>query len=336
MLEFNKSIVFKSVANEEVEDIGSLLAPYVGIRDDYSEFKIYKAILYTTKRDRDGERITPEALAQMADLVVGLTVIKNHAWSDVEDTVGRIVSAYIDNFEDGEKALFIRFYACEPDDIRKIDNGLYFGLSCGFCATDRTDENGLRDFIEVTDVYEVSLVTVPAVQDAHIIKQKKEVADMEDTKKELDELKAENDRLRAENEQLKGECETLKSQLCEAEEKEFETEADEALDDAAEKAADELEPNSPEVKSYIKSELKAGGFIKAEAKDAGAIKLKSGKYCVLKDFETNKATVKNKYFTLGLIGKKNTSNSELKFSSSNEQRKSFDTTRVASATVKFS
>ena len=81
-MEKNKIILLKSLENKEIsENLNELLAEYVGQRDNYDEFRIYRAIAYTTKIDRDGEKATVEFLYQMAEKVIVLTVINNHVFS---------------------------------------------------------------------------------------------------------------------------------------------------------------------------------------------------------------------------------------------------------------
>ena len=164
----------------------------------------------------------------------------------------------------------------------------------GFNAEHRSNECGTYDLVSCQDVYEVSLVSVPAVPDAHIIKTCKEgdipMDEMEKMLGELDELKAENA--------------SLKEQLANINNQIFENEACDVLDDKACKAADEMEPSNDEVKGFIIEEIKTCGFEYANADTPNAIKLKSGQYCVFNGFDTLVDSVKTKYSKLGLLGKK--------------------------------
>lgn len=303
-----KNILFKSLdIKNELEDVGSVLAEYVGVRDSYDDFKIYKAIAYTTKRDRDGDKATIDFLYQMADKVVGLIVIKNHKWNSVEDTVGRVISAEVVDFEEVHKALVIRFYACEPDDIRRIDNGLYYGISMGFNAKSVEDAEGWS-LVSCDDVYEVSLVSVPAVPDAHIIKSLKEgeipVNEVDKLKAEIETINTTLKSVQDENDKLRAENTELAEKLANIEAKEFEDEASDVLNKTVADAVDEMEPSSDEVKGYMVDEIKTCGYEACDADADGAIQLKSGKFIVLKNFEAMSESVKTKYSKLGLLGKK--------------------------------
>lgn len=291
-VEKNKIILLKSLENKNIsENFNDILAEYVGVRDSYDEFKIYKAIAYTTKRDRDGDKATIDFIYQMASKVVGLTVIKNHDWSGVENTVGRVIKAEVVDFEDTYKALIIHFYACEEDDIRKIDNGLYYGISMGFNANYTPDEEGWT-LVSCDDVYEVSLVSVPAVPDAHIIKSKKEGENPMD---ELNTVKAELEDTKVALKSAQEECENLRNQVREYEAKEYIREVDALVESEVDKAIDELEPSSDDVKNYLCEELKSFAVQHVEKSEDGL---------VIKGFDKAKTSVKTKYSKLGLLGKK--------------------------------
>lgn len=295
-----KGISLNNISNEEMK---TLLSPYVGDRDDYSSFKLFRGIAYTDELDRDGEIATHDYLEQLAPKLVGVPVIKNHDWYDVDTIVGRVVKAEVEKDGDTE---FIRivFYAVKPEDIENIENGLYFGLSVG--STVQADGKYL---VGCTDAYEVSIVTVPAVAGAHITKSKsnKEVTvDME-----LETIKTELEACKAELEAVKSENEELKAKLAGIEQAEFEAEASDVLNEKAETTADELEPANDDVKEVIIEELKSAGFEQVDNAE-GAVALKCGKFISFKSFEQNVQAVKTKYTKLGLLGKKQTVEVETK------------------------
>ena len=84
------------VNNIEIDRVKELLAPFVGNRDDYSQFKLFRGIAYTTELDRDGENCTHQFLSELAPKLVGVPVIKDHNWSNVDGVVGRVVSAEVE------------------------------------------------------------------------------------------------------------------------------------------------------------------------------------------------------------------------------------------------
>lgn len=286
-----KGLSINSINNNEKE---KLLFPFVGQRDNYDDFKIYKGVAYTDELDRDGEQATHEYLVQLASKLVGCPIIKNHDWCNVDGIVGRVLSSEI-IIDDEQEFIQIVFYAIKPEDIASIDNGLYYGLSVGSCVSQ--DGNLITS---CNDAYEVSLVVVPSVPGAHITKSKKNGGDPE--MGELDTLKAELESVKLELEEVKSENEELKTKLAEAEQREFETEAEELLEDKACKAADEMEPANDTVKGYIIDELKSAGYTEADS-SKDAVHLKCGKFISFKDFDTAVSSVKTKYSSLGLLGK---------------------------------
>lgn len=297
-----KSISVNNLSNDEIK---ILLSPFVGEREDYSNFKIYRGIAYTDELDRDGEIATHDYLEQLAPKLVGVPILKDHAWNGVDGIVGRVVKSTLEMDGDTE-IVRILFYAVKGEDIEAIENGLYYGLSVGSCVT--ADGKYLTG---CTDAYEVSLVVVPAVPGAHITKSKKNGgnSDMDELNKKIDELESrianyeeEYTCLEAENEALKAENEELKSKIAEAEQREFEAEAEEVLENKATEAADEMAPANDTVKGFIVSELKAAGYSKVDSAE-DAVSLKCGKFISFKDFDSVVESVKTKYSQLGLLGK---------------------------------
>lgn len=285
-----KSLSINNISNEDKE---ILLLPFVGKRDDYSDFKLYKGIAYTNELDRDGEIATHDYLVQLAPKLIGCPIIKNHDWYDVDGIVGRVVSAEI-VVTDDQEFIQIVFYAIKPEDIANIENGLYYGLSVGSCVNQ--DGNVLTG---CTDAYEVSLVVVPAVPGAHITKSKRNGGDSD---MDLDTIRAELEAVRSELETCRAENEDLKAKLAACEQKEFESEANGMLEDKACEAADNMEPSNDTVKGYIVSELKSVGYTKVDSAE-NAVTLKCGKFISFEAFDKKVNEIKTKYTALGLLGK---------------------------------
>lgn len=293
ILDHKKGVCVSNIKSEELRNI---LLPYVGDRQDYSTFKLFRGIAYTDELDRDGEIATHDYLEQLASKLVGVPVIKNHNWDDVDGIVGRVVKAEVETDGDSE-IIRIMFYAVKPEDIENIENGLYYGLSVG--STVQADGKYL---VGCTDAYEVSIVTVPAVAGAHITKSKNKTDKEVQSNMELETIKAELEACKSELEAAKAENETLKNKLAEIEQAEFEAEACEVLDEKAESVADELCPANDTVKEVLVDELKAVGFEVVDSAE-GAVALKCGKFISFKAFDNNAKAVKIKYTKLGLLGR---------------------------------
>lgn len=295
-----------SNSNKKVMD---LLAPFVGAKDCYNKYRLFKGIAYTNELDRDGEQATHSYLVELASKLIGVPVIKNHNWNDVDGIVGRVVSA--DVVEDKESEYIeIMFYAVKPEDIRSIEDGLYYGLSVGSLAD---HDNNL--LVGCGDAYEISLVVVPAVPGAHITKSKKSGggSNMDETlTKQIDELRAELNSLRAENQELKTKNEELCKDLDAKEEQEFHREAEDVLEHKVDEVTDEMEPVD-EAKSFIKDELKSAGYEVVDSNVYGAVALKCGKFISFKNFDVKAKEVKNKYNALGLLGKHKSINENKSF-----------------------
>lgn len=147
--------------------------------------------------DRDFERFTDEALEAMAKLYVGRPVLRDHLWSNGAQTA-RVYAAGVEEFEKC-KRLVLRCYmprtdgtaetisAIESGVIRECSVGLSVGKSiCSICGAIQQEamcrHAGGReydgklchfDLDDIRDVYEVSLVAVPAQPEAGVVKSKR-------------------------------------------------------------------------------------------------------------------------------------------------------------------
>lgn len=147
-----------------------------------------------TQIDRDYERFTPEALEEMARLYPGRPVLRGHQWTPGAQ-LGRVYAAGVEQAGEGRR-LVLRCYmprtqgtaetiaAIESGVIRECSVGLRVGRStCSICGAVQPDamcrhrpgrEYDGRlchfDLDDIRDVYEVSLVAVPAQPAAGVIK----------------------------------------------------------------------------------------------------------------------------------------------------------------------
>lgn len=161
------------------------------------EVFVFRLAACDNQVDRDFERFTDEALEQMTKLYVGKPVLRDHAWAEGSQTA-RVYAAGVEE-ADGHKRLVLRCYmprtagtaetitAIESGVIRECSVGLRVGRStCSICGTvqqqamcahygGRTYDGKLChfDLDDIRDVYEVSLVAVPAQPAAGIIKSKR-------------------------------------------------------------------------------------------------------------------------------------------------------------------
>ncbi len=168
-----------------------------------SEVFCFNVVLCGNAIDRAFERFTDKSLEDMAALYVGRTVIKDHAHR-LDGQIARIYDTWIEDGEDGYKQLRASCYmvrtASNADLIRDIEGGIKQEGSvsfspehyvCGICQKDNMQgwcahwpgvtyrvagEDKLCTFeIDgVTDVYEFSLVAVPAQPEAGVCKAYKE------------------------------------------------------------------------------------------------------------------------------------------------------------------
>lgn len=147
--------------------------------------------------DRDYERFTDAALADMAKLYVGKPVLRDHRWNSACQAA-RVYAAEVEDVGDS-KRLVLRCYmprtdgtaetitAIESGVIRECSVGLRVGSStCSICGAVQQKAMCVHwpgkeydgkvchfDLDLVRDVYEVSLVAVPAQPAAGIVKSKR-------------------------------------------------------------------------------------------------------------------------------------------------------------------
>jgi hypothetical protein len=169
----------------------------------------------SSKRDRNFEPFTDKAIADMAKLYPGKTVIKNHN-HDTDNQVGRVFDAYVEDVTvDGKtvKQLMLKIYMLKdanPELIRDIEAGIKKEVStscspehvyCNVCGVDNMKEYCRHwpgatytikgeekvcsmDIDGVKDVYEVSFVAVPSQPDAGATKSKAYAPGLEMPEKE--------------------------------------------------------------------------------------------------------------------------------------------------------
>ena len=149
--------------------------------------------------DRDQERFTEATLAEMAEVFVGRTVLRDHQWS-ASAQMARVYAASVETGEGaGVQQLVLRCYMIRSEQtaptIAAIEGGILrecsVGLSvrralCSICGADQRETlcqhrpgaeyDGVRCHIDldgVEDAYEVSMVAVPAQREAGVIKSKR-------------------------------------------------------------------------------------------------------------------------------------------------------------------
>lgn len=161
------------------------------------EVFVFRLAACDNQVDRDFERFTAEALEQMARLYVGKPVLRDHAWTKGSQTA-RVYAAGVED-AGGIRRLVLRCYmprtagtaetitAIESGVIRECSVGLWVGrTTCSICGAvqqqamcahynGRTYDRKLChfDLDDIRDVFEVSLVAVPAQPAAGIIKSKR-------------------------------------------------------------------------------------------------------------------------------------------------------------------
>ena len=150
-----------------------------------------------TNIDRDFERFTDEALADMAKLYVGRPVLQNHAWNCGSQTA-RVYAADVEDAGEGKRR-GLRCYMPRTqgtaETITAIESGVIRECSvavrirrstCSICGAVQQkamcphwagkEYDGRMchfDLDDVTDAYEVSLLPVPAQSGAGIVKSKR-------------------------------------------------------------------------------------------------------------------------------------------------------------------
>ena len=149
--------------------------------------------------DRDFERFTEAALEELAVRFVGRPVLLDHNWSAAAQTARVYAGGVESGAEEGVRRLVLRCYMPRTEQtsptIAAIESGILrecsVGLAvtrvlCSICGTDQREKlcqhipgetyNGQMchmDLDGVEDVYEVSMVAVPAQPAAGVIKSKR-------------------------------------------------------------------------------------------------------------------------------------------------------------------
>lgn len=144
--------------------------------------------------DRDFERFSEAALAEMAELYVGKSMLFDHAWSGHNQTA-RVFSAAVEKNGEVSRLVLSAYMlrgAAADDTIAAIEGGILKEVSvavavpealCSVCGTDWRKawcehvkgvayggEVCCAILNHVTDVYELSFVAVPAQRSAGVIK----------------------------------------------------------------------------------------------------------------------------------------------------------------------
>lgn len=171
---------------------------------DASEVFCFNVILCGNDVDRTFERFTNRALKDMAALYIGKTVIKDHSHR-IDGQIARIYDTWIAGDETGYKQLRASCYMVRTESnadlIREIEAGIKQEGSvsftpksyiCSICGQDNMKvfcphwpgvsyrrDNGTEaictfEIDGVSDVYEFSLVAVPAQPEAGVCKNYKE------------------------------------------------------------------------------------------------------------------------------------------------------------------
>lgn len=161
------------------------------------EVFVFRLAACDNQIDRDFERFTDAALAGLAALFVGKSVLMDHVWLAGSQTA-RVYSAYVE--ESGEvKRLILCCYMPRTGEntntINAIETGILRECSvgcqmehvlCSICGADQVktccahipgrEYGGNLCFMELDgakDAYEVSLVAVPAQKEAGVVKSKR-------------------------------------------------------------------------------------------------------------------------------------------------------------------
>ena len=161
------------------------------------EVFVFRLAACDNQVDRDHERFSDKALGKMAELFVGKPVLTDHRWSAGQQTA-RIFAAAVEDLGD-KKRLVLSCYMPRTEKtaetITAIESGVLRECSvgcavssiiCSICGADNcktlcphhrgaTYDGETCHFVldDVVDVYEVSLVAVPAQPEAGVIKGKR-------------------------------------------------------------------------------------------------------------------------------------------------------------------
>lgn len=154
----------------------------------------FKVAACNTLTDRAFEHFTEASLRKMAELYVGKTVIFDHSWSAANQTA-RVYDSYVEAM-DGGKQLILLAYMLRKAETQALIDAIEGGilrevsvcfsckkLTCDICGKDIRSAKcphfpGLEydgvtctaTLEEITDVYEVSFVAVPAQPAAGVTK----------------------------------------------------------------------------------------------------------------------------------------------------------------------
>ena len=324
-MKLTKTFEVKSL---EVEDSGiELVKQYVKDEEQLSNVKVYSAVAYTDKVDRDNEQVDKDGLTVMADKVIGKPICLDHCNYTVDGIIGRVIKAEVETSEDGVNSLVVKFYTPYKEARDKFDTGIYYNVSLGFGAEVDSTDNGVTH-LKVNDVYELSVVCVPAVRDAHIksmnkggytmtlkeykLKQyKADHPELADTIKAFEDIDSDEgvltdadiEALLNENEELKAHCKELEDTIEQYKNDEFESEVKEAIDEEVEKEVDTFEVEDEEVKEIIVEEVKSFKFNVEVVENGENLVTKSGHKLLVTGITEAVEKAKVKYTKLGLVGK---------------------------------
>jgi len=160
----------------------------------------YPVRLCDDQIDRDGERFSQTALQSIAGFVVGKAGIRNHSWQ-VEGVHSRIYKAEVEQTEAG--ACVVGYaYTLDTEANKALIEGIKSGLlqevSIGFNSTEKAQQVGCVEIVDVDDVYEWSFVAVPAQKGSGVVKGYRQEDDKGVTDVDEKELKAKIAELEAE------------------------------------------------------------------------------------------------------------------------------------------
>lgn len=183
-------IIKSEVTTEDLRLINTYSKAELKSEDVYT----FKVACCDNQIDRDFERFSDKALSQLAKLYVGKTIIKNHD-PKTDNQCARIYKTDIESDGNGGKRLIA--YAYTPinentkDFISDIETGIKKEVSvgcqlskrpiCSICGKDFYDCQHLKSkeydgeiccaiLDDISDVYELSFVAIPAQRNAGVIK----------------------------------------------------------------------------------------------------------------------------------------------------------------------
>lgn len=175
--------------------------------DKREEFYIYPMIVVDSKTDRHNERFSIKALEDIVEKLPGTVVLSDHDWDNVSKSVGRVYEAKL--YKSNDSHVVVGYcYTTLAEVKSRIGDGTLKSVSIGFEGVSKQDNEGVGVYEEVTDVYEVSFVNVPAQKGAGLIKtaNKKERGENMEIKK----LQEENKKLKQKVEELETKAKTEK------------------------------------------------------------------------------------------------------------------------------